>query len=212
MHRFSSASRAWSRGAAALVALVVAAAGPTAAHERTSLDGDDSRGPLDVVVARIRHREIGVAGSHGGSSRSATELRLRLVTYDKWGRKLLNGDRRFIAFEFDLDDDKRIERCLVVKNGEEELTGRVYRGCYRRMEPAGRTSVSRPDRHSIHTTIDKRRLGRRVRTLEWRVTTSFEVAGAGEDGPCAATGGSPSDPYGTCRDSTRWRPHRFRKR
>ncbi len=206
-----SPSRAGSRNLAiAATFFALLNVGLAAGHERTTLDPDDSPGPLDTVAVRTRHQVLTQVSLHPRRSRRITELRFRLVTYEKWKRSLLEGDKNFVAIEFNLDDDKRMERCLVVRNGEDEMIGTVYRGCYGRMKPITRASVSRPSKHSLLTVVDKHRLRRKLRSIEWRATTSFEDPDAEEGDPCwSGTFPSPG-PYGVCRDSTAWKPHRFR--
>ncbi len=197
-----------------LVTLLAASAAawpaPAAGHERTTLDADDSAGPLDIVAVRTRHKAQTEVTTHPERSRRVKEVRFRLVTYEKWNRSLLEGSKNFIALEFNLDDDKRIERCLRVRNGENELVGRLYRGCYRRMKLVTSVSVSRPDKHTLLTAFDKDRLRRRLGSFRWRATTSFEDPDGEESDPCWPGTFPNKGPYGACRDSTSWRPHRFR--
>jgi hypothetical protein len=194
--------------ASVILALLAGLTMPGLAHERTRLDPDDSEGPLDTVAVRLRHRMLRQVSSHPPRSRRVTELRFRLVTYESWERSLLEGDKNFVAIEFNLDRDRKIERCLVIRNGEEELLGRLYRGCYGRMKLVTATSVSRPDDHSLNTSVDKHRIRRKLRALRWRATTSFEDPDEEEGDPCwPGTFPSPG-PYGVCRDSTHWSRHR----
>lgn len=203
-----------SGGPAAITSILVAGllvTGMVAAlgHEATRFDPDDSKGPLDAVAARIRHQRLRQVSSHPERSRRVTELRFRVVTYEKWTRSLLEGEKNFIALEFNLDDDKRIERCLVIRNGEEELLGRLYRGCYRRMELTSAASVTRPDKHTIKTMVDKHQLRRKTTAISSRVTTSFEDPEGDEEDPCRPETSPSPGPYGACRDSTKWSGHRF---
>ena len=192
------------------ILLLLVNLGVALAHERTTFDPDDSPGPLDVVAVRHRHRDLFQVRSHPERSREVTELRFRLVTYEKWKRSLLEGGKNFISFEFNLDDDKRIERCVVVRNGEHEMIGTLYRGCYKRMKIVTTTSVSRPSKHSLLTVVDKHRLRRNLRSLDWRATTSFEDPEAEEGDPCWGGTFPSRGPYGACRDSTAWKPHVLR--
>jgi hypothetical protein len=195
---------------AVLATCAVAWPAPALGHERTTLDADDSSGPLDVVLVRARHKTQTEVTTHPERSRRVTELRFRLVTYEKWNRSLLEGAKNFVALEFNLDGDNRIERCLRVRNGRHELVGRLYRGCYRRMKLVTSVSVSRPDKHTLVAAFDKDRLRKRLGSFRWRATTSFEDPD-GAQGDACYPGTSPSEgPYGVCRDSTRWSPHRFR--
>lgn len=138
------------------------------------------------------------------------ELRFRVVTYEKWSRSRLEGAKNFVAIEFNLDGDKRIERCVRVRNGENELVGRFYRGCYRRMKLVTSVSVSRPDKHTLLAAFDKDRLRRRLGVFRWRATTSFEDLDGEEGDPCWPGTFPTKGPYGVCRDSTSWSLHRFR--
>lgn len=195
---------------AVLATGMVASPAPALGHERTTLDADDSAGPLDVVAVRVRHKSQTEVTSHPERSRRIKELRFRLVTYEKWNRSLLEGPKNFVALEFNLDGDKRIERCLRVRNGENELVGRLYRGCYRRMKLVTSVSVSRRDKHTLLAAFDKNRLRQRLRSFRWRATTSFEDPEGEEGDPCWPGTLPTKGTYGTCRDSTGWSPHRFR--
>ncbi len=200
------------RSIAAAVCLVVFAVPAALAHEQTSLDRDDSPGPLDLVAVRHKHQVLRQVSSHPERSRRVTELRYRIVTYDRWARSAISGRKNFISIEFNLDDDRRVERCLVITyEGGPELRGSLYRRCgsYPQRELITTLSVSRPDRHSVHTMVEKHRLRRDIAALQWRVVTSFEDPEAGENGTCWPGTFPTPGPYGVCTDVTKWRPHRF---
>lgn len=59
-------------------------------------------------------------------------------------------------------------------------------------------SVSRPDKHSIRTSVDKHRLGQGIRSSRWRVTASLTGYEAGEGERCRPGTSPGSGPYGTC--------------
>jgi hypothetical protein len=197
--------------AGAVVAASLAVAAPGDAHEQTHFDKDDSDGPLDVAAARLRHRVLFEASSHPESTRRVTEIKLRIVTYEKWNSELLTGEKNFITFEFNFDDDATIERCIVVTHGEFEPRVELHRGCsYQDDEPMRILSGHRPDNHSIVVAVDRHQLKRRLRVFEWRAVTSYEDPNADEGDPCwAGTFPSPG-PYGVCKDATKWRGHRFK--
>lgn len=71
--------------------IYLAAAAPASAHVQTPLDPDDSPGPLDIVAVRHRHRVFAVAETHPERFFKFTELKFRLVTYEKWERELVSG-------------------------------------------------------------------------------------------------------------------------
>ncbi len=178
------------------------------AHERTELDADDSPGPLDIAAVRHRHRVYGVAQSHPERFFKATELKFRLVTYEKWERDLVSGRHNFISFEFNLDSDGAIERCLVITNGEHEMLGRMYKNCnYFDDELVGSASVSRPDKHSIHTAFPRRLLRKKINKWTWRAVTSFEEQQQAGDCPAPEPYGDGG--YGACPDFTNWKTHRL---
>ena len=67
----------------ALAALLTASAAtwpaPALGHERTTLDGDDSAGPLDVVAVRARHKTQTEVTTHPERSRRVKELRFLML-------------------------------------------------------------------------------------------------------------------------------------
>lgn len=185
-----------------LVAVVMSAL-PAFAHGQTVLDKDDSDGPLDLVAAEQRHQSGDVKG-----------LKLRLVTYEVWDSATLGGGHQFVSFEFNLDADPAIERCLVITNQEVEpgafaLRGHIYKNCkYFNDEQIGSTSlVSRPDQHSVRVSIPRKAmLPRSADVYKWRAVSSFE-----EDDPqsaCPSPQPHGDGGYGVCSDFTAWQRHR----
>ncbi len=199
------------------VALVGALmATPAAAHQETVLDEADTAGPLDIVAARDWDRKFTIVSTHPQSSKRIREFVLKLVTYEPWENTAITGGKNFISFEFNLDEDDTIERCIVVRAhtepdgapGRPEAT--VYRGCNyfddRSIRDAGR--VSRQDEHSLRVTILKRKfLPRGVRSFAWRAVTSYEEQPQSSE--CAAPEPHGDGGYGTCADFTSWQRHRL---
>lgn len=190
-------------GIATILFALLLATTPAFAHSRTTLDQDDTAGPLDTVAAKLKHEEKGVDG-----------LTLRLITYEKWESDILGGGRQFISFEFNLDADSVIERCLVVTKQEVEpgafaLRGDVYKSCkYFDDERVGSTSlVTRPDQHSVKVRVRKRLLVPRASgAYKWRAATSFEEQDQSSSCPTPEPHGDGG--YGTCNDLTSWSRHR----
>jgi uncharacterized protein YcnI len=195
-------------GTVALAALLVASVPSGMAHEQTELDADDSHSPLDIVAARQRHRVFTEAQTHPGKQFKVTELRYRLVTYEKWEREIVSGNHNFISFEFNLDDDPVIERCLVITNGEFEMLGRMYKNCnYFDDELVGSASVSRPDKHSLVTAFPRRLLRKGITKWRWRAVTSYEEQDQSSSCPASEPHGDGG--YGTCSDFTDWKKHKL---
>lgn len=181
---------------------------PGIAHEQTELDADDSPGPLDMVAARQRHHVSRELQTHPRKEFKVTELRYRLVTYEKWERDIVSGNHNFISFEFNLDDDPVIERCLVITNSEFEMLGRMYKNCnYFDDELLGSATVSRRDRHSVNTAFPRRLLRKGITSWKWRAVTSFEEQS--QSSPCPAPEPHGDGGYGACPDFTEWRIHRL---
>lgn len=186
------------RAAATLVAVFLMTASASA-HSRTTLDKDDVAGPLDIVATKQSHEETGVRG-----------LTLRLITYETWDSDTLGGSHQFVSFEFNLDSDSAIERCLVITNQEVEpgafaLRGDVYKNCkYFDDERIGSTSlVTRPDQHSVKVNIRKRLLvPKGSGAYRWRAASSFEEQD--QNSACAAPDPHGDGGYGTCKDLTSW--------
>lgn len=177
--------------------LVVMALSHALAHPQTVLDGDDSPGGLDLVAARQRDR--------------ARHVVLKLVTYETWTELGGSLGMTYVGFEFDLDGDRRLERCLEIGT-DGTMTAYMYRdfrGCALGFEESkiGSREAQRPDTHSVKITIPKRWLGRGVKTFRWRAVTSFEEEGHEECPPPDPR--PPERMYGTCRDVTRWAKHSF---
>lgn len=200
--------RSWAMGALAVGVLLGVSMLPGLAHEQTKFDADDSSGPLDIVAARQRHRVLVKAHTHPERESRFTELRYRLVTYEKWERAILSGNHSFISFEFNLDDDSVIERCLVITNSEFELLGRMYKNCnYFNDELVGSASVSRPDKHSLDTAFGRWLLRKGITRWSWRAVTSFEEQSQSSSCPSADPHGDGG--YGTCTDFTDWKTHKL---
>lgn len=192
--------------AVALVSLSLMTS-PATAHLQAPVDDDDSPGTLDIVVVRHRHRVYETAQTHPSRQSTSTELSFRLVTYEKWEGSVLSGGHNFISFEFNLDGDDGIERCLVVTKGRNEMLGRMYKDCkYAEDELAGSASVSRPDKHSIHTAFPRKLLRRGIESYRWRAVTSYEDEQTSE---CAPQDPPSAGGYGTCLDATKWKSHRL---
>lgn len=182
--------------------LVLALAAPAAAHSRTALDPDDSPGPLDVVAARMKHRE-GL-------------MKLRLVTYEEWTNATISGDRDFVSFEIDTPESAGIDRCVVVQLEPTDdasptgVHGTVYRDCNAPL-PYGRPvgtpiRVWRPDAHGIAMLVDLDVLWeKRPASFSWRALTSYEEEGHES---CAPPDPMPPEHFvGTCADWTAWDEH-----
>lgn len=175
---------------------------PASAHVQTTLDPDDSPGPLDLVVTQHRDRK--------------TTITLRLVTYEEWENDVFSDSESFIAFEFnDPEGDFGIERCIRIPayNPSEasESQGQVYRGCdiIPFYEPIGSVeSVTRPDLHSIVVRVKKTTLWKRMpKEVSWRGLTSYEKEG---DANCPPPEQLPPEHfYGTCTDYSKWKTHRY---
>ncbi len=191
--------------ASLLVLSLATAAWP---HEQTGLDRADSPGPLDIVAARQRHARVTELQTHPQREIRSTELRYRLVTYEEWERTIVPGGRNFISFEFNLDRDRGIERCLVITNSEHEMLGRMYKDCtYVHDELIGSASVGRRDQHSLDTNFRLRLLGRNATKWRWRAITSFEEQNP--NSPCPAPEPHGDGGYGACADFTEWKRHRL---
>jgi hypothetical protein len=175
--------------------------GSAAAHVQTVLDGDDSSSPVDVVAGRL---------SHG-----RRELRLRVVTYEEWASSTLGGQKRFAAFEVDLDRDGRPDRCIAASWTNDVMDDpsqgyfrpTVYEGCtYAAEDEIGTGTWSRPDEHTLVLTVDRSLFAPVSEgAFRWRAVTSYEEDG---QGPCGATGETEPSLYGTCADFTAWTLHR----
>ncbi len=177
-------------------------------HEKTELDKDDSAGPLDIVAARQRHRVAHLLQTHPQREFKEIELRYRLVTYEAWEREIVSGNHNFISFEFDLDADRAIERCLVITNSEFEMLGRMYKNCtYFDDELVGSASVGRRDKHSLDTAFPRRLLRKGITRWKWRAVTSFEQQN--QNSSCAAPDPHGDGGYGACADFTQWRTHKI---
>lgn len=198
---------------AATSLLIVAPAG---AHVKTVLDPDDSPGPMDIVAARHRHRTVDFYGPGVGGLR--TSLIFKVVTYETWSYEAIDGGKQFVAFELDLDHDRRMERCIVVtsqiptEGAALGFQANVYEGCNyfddRLIRSFGTEHVSRGDEHSIRVSLPKRAvLGRGVKSYAWRAVTSFEEQN--QNSPCPAPEAHGDGGYGACADVTRWSKHSF---
>lgn len=180
------------------VGLAMILATPGHAHERVSLDADDSPGPLDVVAARLRH------------SRDA--LTLRLVTYEEWEDVTLSGSLSYIRFDFDRPKRDGIERCLVIHDfaSNEQASGRIYKHCndplpYRR-EMGELDGITRPDSHTIELQVQAAQIwDNEPNRIRWSSLTSYEEEGHPECAPPEDV--PPEHSVGTCWDRSAWRSH-----
>lgn len=176
---------------AALAALTIV---PTAnAHKQTTIDVDETPGPLDIVYARLRHPEGRIA--------------VRIGTYEAWDDGVLErsqtNERRFVAVEFDTrqDDGAQVERRVVVTTEGGELVARMYGpgGGDPMEEPLAEVDVRRPEGHSVNVSFPARLLGRKTTSYEWWAVTSFEAPG---DADCPKPEGPYDGGYGQCSDFT----------
>lgn len=197
------------------VAVLVGTMTAGIAHEQTKLDPDDSPGPLDLVATQHRHRTIDFHGT--GPGRLVTSLTFKVVTYETWSYEAIGGGRNFVAFEIDVDLDRKMDRCIVVHSQtptEGAARGyevNVYEGCNyfddRLIRSFGTENVRRPDEHSIRVVLGRRAaLGPGVKSYGWRAVTSFEEQN--QDGPCPAPDPHGDGGYGTCADFTGWKTHK----
>lgn len=176
---------------AALSALTISPA--VHAHTRTTIDVDETPGPLDIVYARLKHREGRIA--------------VRIGTYEAWDDDVLQrsqtNERRFVAVELDTrqDDAAQIERRVVVTTEDGELVARMYGpGAGDPMgEPLAEVGVRRPEGHSVNVSFPARLLGRKTKAFEWWAVTSFEAPG---DSECPKPEGPYDGGYGQCSDFT----------
>lgn len=196
--------------AAAALALLPALvwASPATAHEQTVLDKDDSDGPLDIVAARQRHARVTELQTHPEKEIRYVELRYRIVTYEKWERSIVSGGHNFISFEFNLDGDQVIERCLVITNSEHEMLGHIYKNCtYFDDKLVGMASVGRRDKHSLDVAFPRRLLGKSINKWRWRAVTSSEEQN--QSSACPAPEPHGDGGCGVCTDFTKWDRHSF---
>lgn len=188
--------------AAIATILLLVAAAPAVPHERVTLDADDSAGPLDIVVTRLKH--------------PGDQLRLLLVTYEQWGDTTISDDLDYVRFDLARGDRRGIERCIVVRlhpaegGGVKASDGRVYRNCYAPLpyyDQIGTADVvTRPDGHSLELSVNRRTLWKTdPRKISFRAFTSYE-----DDAHPACQRPDPYPPEhfeGTCSDATAWRSH-----
>lgn len=188
-----------------LIAIALAFTAPSAAHERTVLDSDDTSGPLDIVVGRMAH--------------SSGSVRLRLVTYETWSKAAVSGEVDYIRFDLVRSSTPRHNRCIIVRmrgpegEGPVHAEGKVYKDCGPfpfGSGPIGKVdTVVRPDDHSIVTTVRWSTLWRSAAAkrdaIKFRTFTSYED----EDVPgCEPPPPTQPDHFsGPCTDTTRWRTH-----
>lgn len=198
--------------AAAIAGLItIVCAANASGHVQTSLDEDDSPGGLDLVAGRQRDRVYFIATSHPATTSRHTEIVLKLVTYESW--QTLGGSlgMTFVAFEFDMDRDGELDRCIKI-GADGTMKAHMYRnlrGCALNVEESriGSRRTRRPDDHSIKVIIPKRWLGRGLKSYTWRAVTSFEEEGHPDCPPPDPR--PPERQYGTCLDVTRWAKHNF---
>lgn len=185
----------------AVLATALSVAGPAWGHSSARVESDDSPGPLDIVYALHDH-ERGRPG----------RLVLTIGTYERWEDALLEGPaRNFIAFEFNLDVDKKRERRVFVryKNGElvAEMFGPGY-GDPSLQEPLAQVDLRRADSHSVTVAFSKRLLRRQIEEYRWVGTASFEDQ---ESADCPTPGRQPpglaDGGYASCADFTRFIRH-----
>jgi hypothetical protein len=77
----------------------VLSAGPVVAHNFTKLDGNDSRGKLDLRSASVSHTATGVVH--------------KVTTYNSWTSRSLGADSFFII-QIDKNKDRHYERCAFI--------------------------------------------------------------------------------------------------
>lgn len=168
-------------------------AAPVAAHTWTTVDADDSAGPLDIVYARLRH------------PKAAAETTVKVVTYETWDEGVLErptgGERNFIGVEVDTRGDSGPERRIIVTTQNGELVASMYGpGWGDPLEPPRATvEVRRPDEHSVAVTFPTRMLGRGTDSYRWAAVTSFEAT---DDASCPKPEGPYDGGYGECADFT----------
>ncbi len=185
--------------AIAFAGLLLALA-PAAAHERVTLDADDSPGPLDVVAARLKH--------------PSGQLKLRVVTYEAWSDPALSGDVNYVRIDIDRPARSGIERCIVVRTdppsdeGPSGMDGIVYKHCDVPVpydQKIGTVeSVARPDSHALEVSVKRRTLWKTSpEVIRFRAVTSYEE----ESHPdCPSPDHLPPEHFfGTCVDLTSWR-------
>lgn len=186
---------------AALV-LVLMTGSSVIAHERVTLDGDDSAGPLDIVAARWRH--------------GPTHFKLRVVTYEQWPDSLLSSELNYVRFDIDRPHRAGLERCIVIHlypaadEGPTAVDGSVYKNCDAPLPYRNKIGtvdlVTRPDSHSVRVSVKKRILWRtNPEHVRFRALTSYEDESHPE---CRPPDPRPPEHFlGTCSDETRWRKH-----
>lgn len=173
--------------------LIALFSGSAQAHVRTVLDADDSPGPLDIVAARLAHRD--------------GELRLHVRTYESWPDDTLEDRKNFVGFQFNLDGDSSIDRCVIVKLPPEEegptaIEGGVYRDdCLTRVSKHP-GNVFRNQPNGLTVILARKKIG--TLDFRWRAVTGYEEEGH----PDCDTDIGPEPRYGTCSDFTRWGRHR----
>ena len=192
------------------VALVVT---PASAHPQTTLDRDDTAGPLDLVAGK--QNESGVLQTH--PTRSWMVLDMKLVTFESWDDNDLVDPYNFLGFELNLDGDDNIERCVLIQqreaeSGPPEVQATAYRGCSEvpRQQLGEPFRVRRPDAHTVLLSVRKRFLIGRERSYEWRAVSSYQDPEQGPGSGCERREYAPPGPlYASCADFTRWKTHRL---
>jgi len=187
--------------------------GGASAHQQTVLDTDDTAGGLDLVAARHDDPRFSIVSSHPERSTTFRELQLRATTFEAWDPESLSGVHNFIAFEFDLDGDPQVERCLVITGeevdpGEYRLRADAYKGCiyFNDERIGGSTRIRRPDDHTVKVFIRKKRLLGSDRLYRWRAATAYEQPTGSSECPAPEPHGDGG--YGACSDFTEWQRHR----
>lgn len=192
---------------------VLLAVSPASAHPQTTLDRDDTTGPLDLVAAK--QSESFVLQSH--PHRSWMLLDMKLVTFEAWNDDVLADPYNYLGFELNLDGDDNIERCVLIQQRESEsgspqVQATAYRGCSNmpREQMGEPFRVRRPDEHTVLLSIRKRRLIGRERSYEWRAVSSYQDPEQGPGSGCERRDYAPPGPlYASCADFTRWKTHRL---
>lgn len=183
------------------------------ANPQTTLDRDDTAGPLDLVAAK--QAEAFIAQTH--PRKSWMILDMKLVTFEPWSDADVADPYNFLGFELNLDDDDNIERCVLIQQREtasesSEVQAAAYRGCSKtpRRQMGEPFRVRRPDDHTVLLTVRKRFLIGRNRSYEWRAVSSYQDPQQGPGAGCERREYMPPGPlYASCADFTRWKRHRL---
>lgn len=186
---------------------------PASANPQTTLDRDDTAGPLDLVAGK--QSESFVLQTH--PQRSWMVLDMKLVTFESWSDSDLADAYNFLGFELNLDGDDNIERCVLIQQRETEsgspaVQATAYRGCsdMPRVQIGEPFRVRRPDDHTVLLSLRKRFLIGRERSYQWRAVSSYQDPEQGPGSGCEHRDYMPPGPlYASCVDFTRWKTHRL---